>query len=338
MTLVLIVGCCLGCAAVDDPRPAESEANEPRASEPSSPARCERVENVIERIECYADLATATNDRSVCGQSPDQGVAYQCLAIVAERRADVELCDLIPTHTTDHQQLKDACISDVAKKTLEPQLCERIVTVGLRDSCYAAIGRDTENRALCDKIRDPGLRSICTGEPVIVDTTQREPSAVHGPTSGLDERMTAALEAFNPRFQIRTTEDYSPKIRKDAVNNERRPFMLRLDANRDGADDLILDGHDDRQNILLCLLSGTTGYEVLVVREGRLLVPGEVESWNDGVKETGLNYFLWSHRAGGGFTLAYPQQSDPAGKLLRDGFMIDYAFEDGAFTEKSQVL
>jgi hypothetical protein len=320
MTVVMIVVWCLGCASAD---------------EKSTPVQCESVENVIERIECYASLAEDTNDPSVCGQSPDEGVGYQCYAIVAERLANVELCDMIPTQTPDHQQLKDACISDVAKKTLEPLLCDRVETVGLRDSCYAAIGQKTANTAVCDKIHDPGLRSICSGEPVMVDTTQREPSA---PKLGLGEEEADALEAFNPQFKARTTEDYSSTIQADALNNDRQPFMLRLDANHDGTADVVLDGHDDQHNILLCLLSSPGGYDVLVIRESSLLVPDEVKSWNDGVKESGLNYYLWPNQEGAGFTLAFPQQSDSEGNLLNDGFMIDYTFSDGAFTEKSQVL
>ena len=39
-----------------------------------------------------------------------------------------------------------------------------------------------------------------------------------------------------------------------------------------------------------------------------------------------------------GFTLAFPQQSDSKGNLLKDGAMIDYIFKNGTFHETYQTL
>ncbi|MCP3994645.1 MAG: hypothetical protein GY722_06200 [bacterium] len=144
---------CLGCASDEKP----------------DSAQCEDAENLIEQIDCYATLATKGSDPSVCDLSSHEGVKYQCHAVVAERLGNVELCDQIPVTSSDHQQLRDVCVSDVAKKTLDDLLCDGIQTVGLRDSCYVKIGRETKNTALCAKIQDPGLRSLCSGIPVVVE-------------------------------------------------------------------------------------------------------------------------------------------------------------------------
>ena len=101
------------------------ESDRPSTTEVASAGQCEATENVIERIECYVEFATDNDDPSVCGQSTDEGVKYQCYAIVAERRDSVELCDVIPSRSQDHQELKDICISDVAKKILNALLCEQ---------------------------------------------------------------------------------------------------------------------------------------------------------------------------------------------------------------------
>ena len=153
----------LGCGPAEDPRQASELTTK---DEPAG--QCENLVGVLERIECYVKLATDNDDPSVCGQSTNEGVAYQCYAIVAERRSDDGLCDFIPSRSPDHRQLKDICISDVAKKTLNPLACDRIQTAGLRDSCYAKIGQETGNMELCEKVQDPGLRSMCSGEPVTV--------------------------------------------------------------------------------------------------------------------------------------------------------------------------
>ena len=132
-------------------------------------SQCEDTENLLERIECYAALATDEDDPSVCGRSSHEGVKYQCFAVLAERRGSKELCDEIPSRSPDHKKLRDVCISDVAAQTLSPLLCEEIQTVGLRDSCYAKIGQQSKDTTLCQRIQDPGLRSICTGQPVMVE-------------------------------------------------------------------------------------------------------------------------------------------------------------------------
>ncbi len=154
---------CLGCAPTDDSQQQSAQAtNGPLASQ------CEHEDSILGRIECYVKLASNTDDPSMCGQSSHQGVEYQCYAIVAERRRSVEVCHLIPPRSPDHQKLREVCISDVAKTTSNPVLCEEIQTVGLRDSCYVKIGQENGNTALCEKIQDAGLKSICDGEPVIV--------------------------------------------------------------------------------------------------------------------------------------------------------------------------
>ena len=161
VALVAILLSSFGCGPTEDPE------RTPVVTEASS--QCEDTENLLERIECYATLATDEDDPSVCGQSSHEGVKYQCYAILAERRGSKELCNEIPSRSSDHKKLRDVCISDVAAQTLSPLLCEEIQTVGLRDSCYAKIGQQTNDTTLCQRIQDPGLRSICTGQPVMVE-------------------------------------------------------------------------------------------------------------------------------------------------------------------------
>jgi hypothetical protein len=161
IVVVAILLSFVGCAPTEDPERPPQVSTE-------ALGQCEDVKSVFERIECYVTLATDKDDPSVCGHSSHEGVKYQCYAILAERRGNRELCNIIPSRSPDYVELRDICISDVAKKTLSPLLCEGIQTVGLRDSCYAKIGQDSKDTTLCQKIRDPGLRSICSGEPIVV--------------------------------------------------------------------------------------------------------------------------------------------------------------------------
>lgn len=154
----------LSCSPDDEPDPAPG----PKSGAVSA-AQCERIENVFKQIECYVTLATDEEDPSMCGLSSHDGVKYQCYAILAERLGSRDLCDQIPLASLDHQELRDICISDVAKKILNYVVCDEIQTMGLRDSCYAKIGQETKNTTLCEKIQDPGLRSMCSGVPVMVE-------------------------------------------------------------------------------------------------------------------------------------------------------------------------
>ena len=161
VALVAILLSSFGCGLSENPE------RTPVVTETLS--QCEDTENLLERIECYAALATDEDDPSVCGRSSHEGVKYQCFAVLAERRGRKELCDEIPSRSPDHKKLRDVCISDVAAQTRSPLLCEEIQTVGLRDSCYAKIGQQSKDTTLCQRIQDPGLRSICTGQPVMVE-------------------------------------------------------------------------------------------------------------------------------------------------------------------------
>jgi len=154
----------LGLAACGEPG-AQSQAPDSITAR----ADCADVENVIDRTLCFADRAEAAGDLAPCDGADAEGVRFQCYAIYAERAETVEPCHRIPTDSEDGSDLRDACVSDVAKVTERAELCEEIVSHGLRDSCWLGVFRKTEDPALCDRIEDAGLRSACTGEPVYVE-------------------------------------------------------------------------------------------------------------------------------------------------------------------------
>ena len=130
---------------------------------------CGKKENIFDQILCYATLATKHDNVSICKAASHEGVRYQCYAIYAERRSNPDVCEEIPSKSAGHKTLRDACISDVAKKIGDFTLCEKVQTQGLRDSCYWGIAKTTGDTSLCEKIQDNGLKSGCTGKPVGID-------------------------------------------------------------------------------------------------------------------------------------------------------------------------
>jgi hypothetical protein len=163
-------------------------------------------------------------------------------------------------------------------------------------------------------------------------------SFLHAEEGVINRQMEAALKNCYPKFIVWRTQDYTPTVQQNAVRKRRLPYALELDVNGDRKIDLILDGHGDQHSVLLCLLSKSNGYNGVVIRTGNLVDPKKLEHSNDGKKEIGLNYFLWPNKERTGFTLAFPQQSDSKGNLLKDGAMIDYIFKNGTFHESCQIL
>lgn len=152
--------------------------------------------------------------------------------------------------------------------------------------------------------------------------------------------MQTALTKWNPKFKHWETRDYSKKIRDGLAETKetRAAFALILDVNGDKITDLILDGRDDSRSFLIGVISMQSGYSVQIIREYSLVDPRELENWNDGVKDMGLNYFLTPAGNKTIFTIAYPQQSDAEGKLLNDGSLSEYSFENGKFHENYEPL
>ncbi|GEM_PF-2832011 len=153
--------------------------------------------------------------------------------------------------------------------------------------------------------------------------------------------MEAALKAFNPEFRTWETSDFTPTVRSGGRKARvQAVFALVLDVNGDGVPDAIVDGRDGREALLLGLISAKDGsYRALKLRGRPLEDPAASVHFNDGVKETGLNYYLWPVQdpvpGGPVFTIGIPQETDAGGGLLKDGGMIDYVFEGGGFREEA---
>jgi hypothetical protein len=165
----------------------------------------------------------------------------------------------------------------------------------------------------------------------------------------LPEGMKSALSKFNPDFEEWKTKDYTSAVLEDVKkdgNPKRAPFAIIIDANRDDIPDIVIDGHDKNNSLLICILSDKENFEVLVIEKNAFCIPSEIESFFDGKKQTGLNYFLWPSELDGIsdssvsyiFTLGFPQQTNADAALLNDGGIIDYYFENGSFRGEPDIL
>ena len=130
---------------------------------------CASQQDLLGQVVCYANAAKTVNDLAPCDQAVHEGVRYQCYAIFAEHAVSAEVCRQIPSKSEQHRSLIDVCLSDVALKAGNPDICESILTPGLRDSCYFKLAKKSGNQSLCEKITDKGIKSACTGKPVMIE-------------------------------------------------------------------------------------------------------------------------------------------------------------------------
>ena len=163
----------------------------------------------------------------------------------------------------------------------------------------------------------------------------------------LPPSMKEVLTNYDSTFRIWDYDDYTERIKAldliDTSDNH-SPFALIVDANGDGMADVILAGHTDTSDQILCILSKGNGYSVIKIEEYEMLSnPKTEEHYDEGKKEYGLNtclslYTFERSSRNPIFELQIPQESDINGNLMNDGAIITYYFENGTFLSESEVL
>ena len=162
--------------------------------------------------------------------------------------------------------------------------------------------------------------------------------------------MRSAILRAHPDFQIWRFTSFSATIRGSYMEIDDRgrselisplsaPFCLIVDVNGDGQQDLIVDGHNEVQRLILAVVSAEDGYRVLVVETYPFKEPSQIESFNDGRREVGINSYLWGGSGEASiFQLGFPQQTSADGELLNDGGFVDYHLRKGVIEAVAHTL
>ncbi len=109
--------------------------------------------------------------------------------------------------------------------------------------------------------------------------------------------MRTALETSFPGFQHWQAADYREGRRDVKVGQHHKgvvaPFAILLDLNRDGREDLVLDGYDEKRSLLVCVVSNVAGYTAnMVWGFSPIESPAAIFSWEHGERAVGLNRFF----------------------------------------------
>ena len=124
--------------------------------------------DLYDQVGCFADLAVSRQDIDVCSTAANDGVRNQCYAVAASGLDRLDACNRIEPHSTEHIELRDACISDIALLRHNATLCRQLDSRTLQDSCLFKIYEGTGDTKLCADIADRGLRRLCDETPVFV--------------------------------------------------------------------------------------------------------------------------------------------------------------------------
>jgi hypothetical protein len=104
------------------------------------------------------------------------------------------------------------------------------------------------------------------------------------------EKMQDALDRYDPYFVVWDIEDYLP-MAVDWYKFTTRQALSKVvgDFNWDRKQDVVLQGHNDQHDLLICILSEGDGYRVLEISKGSLSDP-KTERYDD-------DYGLWIYLA-----------------------------------------
>ena len=158
---------------------------------------------------------------------------------------------------------------------------------------------------------------------------------------------TALLSKW-PGFVVWESSDYSKRSQQAAkdVKGVVGVSALIIDVNRDGRADVILDGHDAKESLLVGLVSDKERWTAKLIAKEELEDPKTVLDWDSGERDVGLSHwFVVSDAPDQGtpeqnvfFSIAFPQRTDAKGELANHGAVVDVSFRKGEFYTDGRSL
>ena len=127
---------------------------------------CKAMTDEIARNFCYADLAKAQKNISICDDKINnvntRDICYQRVAIAKQ---DFSLCKSI-SEANQNSGIGSTCYSEVAKLKKDPALCEDLPDEGqydclLKDECYLGAATGKLDISICKKISYSVTKDTC---------------------------------------------------------------------------------------------------------------------------------------------------------------------------------
>lgn len=145
---------------------------------------CDLITDEAIKGNCQTQIANLQNDISICGQITDQYWINNCFDAYARANNNAVFCNEIQGITQQSEcyydiaiesgnyetcfeidnsiEFKtDACINNVAKKTLDAQICTWLSTDTNKATCILRIAKLSEDPTLCNTIRIGIIEDTC---------------------------------------------------------------------------------------------------------------------------------------------------------------------------------
>lgn len=124
---------------------------------------CENSSVLTEQLSCYLEAAQTSGDPTICRQSHEPAVRFNCISVYAERNEAPEACDLIEAKEAQQPHLRAACVSGVAIANNDPELCASVAQPLAKDTCYSFLVLEQGmDKSLCENIENKALKQACT--------------------------------------------------------------------------------------------------------------------------------------------------------------------------------
>lgn len=131
-------------------------------------------------------------------------------------------------------------------------------------------------------------------QPVIDSAPQIRQLAANNCTLHIPSAIRKSLEKYDGSFSAWQQKDYVKSCdgRTDyyRCSEKQLPFAITADFNSDGKTDLVINGHNQHNNLLLGIVSSDSGYVVTEIRRTELILPRD--SWIDNRENRGLYHCL----------------------------------------------
>jgi hypothetical protein len=137
----------------------------------------------------------------------------------------------------------------------------------------------------------------------------------------LSDNMEKALRNYDPEFTVWSQRDYIPDITKGyPFSRKQAPFAVIGDFNGDRILDVVLQGHNKKEDLIICLMSDSRKLRVMEIERGPLTIP-QRQSYDLGPHtEYGQWIFLTFVAPG---KIESPYEDNPL-ELKTDAFELNY--------------
>jgi len=159
---------------------------------------------------CYLRIAKMSKNSNICSEFTsalgERGTNI-CYFQVAEQKADIAVCNLMPT-SKDNYYTKDGCLGIVAEKKLDQGICKTITNQKDKDGCFYGVATAIPDLSICNNISEEFSRDGCymdvavaLKDPTICDNIKdnyQTDSRCYTPIASLTGDITSCANTSDP--------------------------------------------------------------------------------------------------------------------------------------------